>query len=74
MFFVLYKLDDTATDAYTVAIGKQIGIVDSGLVDCDTVAASQISDVETVTTMKYLRMLARDCDVWQLYIRFTIPS
>jgi hypothetical protein len=74
MLFVLYKLDHTATDTYTIAIGKQIGIGDSGLVDCDTIAASQISDVETAVIMKYLRMLARDCDICQLYVCFTISS
>src|SRR5579884_846492 len=69
-----HEVDGRIADADTIAVRQQVGIVDSGLVDEDAVAAAQVMDIEAAGARDHFRALTRDQHVGQHNIGFAVTS
>ena len=54
------KVERDVPDHDAVAVGEPVGIVDAGLVDHDTVATCQITNIVAIQAGKDFGMFARD--------------
>src|SRR6266567_1576282 len=61
-FLLIDKVDSDAAYGDTVTVGQAIGIIDSGTVHHDAIAAAMVANIDTIRTREDLRFTLRDHD------------
>src|SRR6266702_4800019 len=73
-FLLIDKVDGDAAYGDTVTVGQAIGIIDSGTVHHDAIAAAMVANIDTIRTREDLGMEARGGDIGQDNVIILISS